>query len=946
MRAVISLLTLLLFSAYFIQAQNYSISGVVLNESDKHTPMMAASILLSDLEDSTNRHFTIADVNGEFKFSKLKPSNYLLKITYIGYDNNQQTIRLSKKVTELGKIFLKVESQMLDSVMVEENLPMTIQKGDTVQFNAGAFKTNPDATAEDLITKMPGITIENGTIRAQGEDVQRVLVDGRQFFGDDPTIALRNLPAEIIEKIEVFDQLSDQAQFTGFDDGQSTKTINIVTRINMRNGQFGNLYAGYGTDDRYALGTNYNIFDGDRRMSFIGMANNTNRLNFSTEDLLGVVANTNRRGGRMGGGGMGRSQRGGDRAGFQRSGSGQGGNVNNFLVGQQNGITTTKSIGINFLDTWSEKLKINASYFFNRADNNSDQLISREFFLVGDSSQFYNEQNQVINKNYNHRINIRGEYQINSNNSLIFTPKLSFQKFNSSNNLEGVNFYSENDLINQSLNFNQTSTSGFNFSNNLLFRHRFNKRGRTFSINLRTSLNNRQASDQLIAISENFQVLINSIDSLDQKSNLDANGYSLSSNLVYTEPLGERGQLQFNYNSSFSNNFSNKYTYNLNTVDQEYSVLDTALSNEFDNDYYSNRLRVGYRYFTRKLQIMAGISYQNSTLANQQVFPQATKTDRSFDNILPNAMLRIRFSSNSNLRIFYRTSTNVPSINQLQNVVDNSNPLFLSSGNPNLKQETSNIFISRYSLNNAIKSSSLFVFVFVRNTKDYITNSSIIAQRDITLSNGSILNQGSQLTVPVNLDGYWNARSFVTFGLPIKQLKSNLNFNGGVTYTKTPGLINGISNISKSINLSQGAILSSNISEKVDFTLSYTANHNIIKNSIQPQLDDNYFYQIMSFKLNLIFWKGFVFRNELNYQRYEGLNSEFDEEYLLVNLGIGKKIFNNQRGEIKLFVYDLLEQNKIISRSINEIYLEDQRTETLSQYFMISFSYKFRKFEG
>jgi len=560
--------------------------------------------------------------------------------------------------------------------------------------------------------------------------------------------------------------------------------------------------------------------------------------------------------------------------------------------------------------------------------------------------QFYNEQNQVINKNYNHRINIRGEYSINANNSLIFTPKLSFQKFNSSNNLDGINFYSANDLINQSLNFSQTSTSGFNFNNSLLFRHRFNKRGRTFSINLRTSLNNRQASDQLIAISENFQVLINSIDSLDQKSNLDADGYSISTNLVYTEPLGERGQLQFNYNSSFSNNYSNKYTYNLNTVDQEYSVLDTALSNEFDNDYYSNRLRVGYRYFTRKLQIMAGLSYQNSTLANEQAFPLVTNTDRSFDNILPNAMLRFRFSTNSNLRIFYRTNTSVPSINQLQNVVDNSNPLFLSSGNPNLKQETSNIFVSRYSLNNAIKSSSLFVFVVVRNTKDYITNSSLIAQRDLTLRNGSILKQGSQLTIPINLDGYWNARSFVTFGLPIKQLKSNLNFNGGVTYTKTPGLINRLSNISKSINLSQGAILSSNINEKVDFTLSYTANHNIIKNSIQPQLDDNYFYQIMSFKLNLIFWKGFVFRNELNYQRYDGLNSEFDEKYLLVNLSIGKKIFNNQRGEIKLFVYDLLEQNKIISRSINEIYLEDQRTKTLSQYFMISFSYKFRKFEG
>jgi hypothetical protein len=307
-------------------------------------------------------------------------------------------------------------------------------------------------------------------------------------------------------------------------------------------------------------------------------------------------------------------------------------------------------------------------------------------------------------------------------------------------------------------------------------------------------------------------------------------------------------------------------------------------------------------------------------------------------------MARIKFSARSNIRIQYRGSTNAPSITQLQDVINNTNPLLLSTGNPDLKQQYTNFFITRYSFTNAQKGQSFFANLFLQNVNDYIANATYIAGKDSVLNNSITLKRGGQLTKPVNVNGYWSIRSFFAFGLPLKFIKSNLNWNGGWSYSKIPGIINYASNISNNYTYNLGAVLASNVSQYVDFTISYNANFNVVKNSIQPQLDNNYFTQSAGIQLNLLAKTGWFFQNDLTNQSYSGLAAGFNQSYWLWSMSAGKKFLKDQSSELKLSVFDLLKQNRSITRTITETYVEDVQTDVLRQYFMLTFSYKLKNF--
>src|SRR5690606_10182788 len=320
-----------------------------------------------------------------------------------------KTVQVGSQAVSLGKISMKEDTKVLSEFSVEGKIPLAVQKNDTTEYNADAYKVNTNANAQDLIEKMPGVVIEDGKVQAHGEDVKKIYVDGKPFFGDDPNLALKNLPAEVIEKIQIFDKASDQAQFTGFDDGNQQKAINIITKPDKKGGVFGRVYGSLGTDYRYSVGANINIFDGDRKISILGMSNNVNQQNFSSEDLVGVSSSGG--GGRGGGrGGMGGGMMGG-------------GGANNFLTGQQNGIAQTHGFGINFTDVWgkAKKVTFSGSYFFNNSTVNKEETSRREYFLEGDSTQYYNSVTSSRTQNYNHRLNARIEYKIDDNNQLIFS---------------------------------------------------------------------------------------------------------------------------------------------------------------------------------------------------------------------------------------------------------------------------------------------------------------------------------------------------------------------------------------------------------------------------------------------------------------------------------------------------------------------------------------------
>lgn len=905
-----------------------SVSGILQDAREK-TPLANATVKLVKSDSSSGPITTISNAKGAFIFNEVSNGNYLLTISSIGYETIRKNISVNGENVKLGDLMTSKNAETLAAVVVSGAVAVK-QKNDTVEFAASQYKVNPDATGEDLVKKMAGITVDkSGTITAQGETVKKVTVDGRDFFGDDATATLRNLPSEVIDKIQVFDKLSDQAQLTGFDDGNTTKSINIVTKADMRTGNFGRVFAGYGTDDRYSAGGNVSFFNNARRISLVGLVNNVNQQNFSSQDLLGVTSSGNRGGGGRRGGG-----------GYRGGGGG-----NNFTVGQQNGIAKTNALGINYSDAWGKKIDVTGSYFFNNSNTSNNQTLNQQNIITPDSSNYYDENTISNNKNYNSRVTFRITYKIDSNNTLLVTSNLNFQNNHSTNFVHGANYRDKDQQNILSLTDNNINSNnkGHNLSNQVLFRHAFSKRGRSISLGFNTSFNDRNGQNYLTAINSYYKSSVIT-DSLQQLSDQKSNNHQYSFNLEYTEPVGKKAQVQINYNPSFQNNSADQETYNFDDGTAKYSKLDTSLSNVFNNTYQTHNAGITYRIGDRDNMLSAGVSYQYSELKSNQVFPQMTHIDNSYSNFLANAFARFKFSSKSNLRVIYRSSVSPPSVTQLQNVINNSNQFFYSTGNPDLQQQYSNYLVTRFTYTNSVKSQSFFANIFLQSVNNYVANATYTASKDSALSNTITLFKGSQISKPVNLNGYLSARSFFTFGMPVKFLKSVLNWNAGISYSRLPGLINNVNNFSNNYNYNLGAVLASNVSEYIDFTLNYSANINTVKNSLQPSLNNNYFTQSAGITGNLLTRKGLFLQNELSNEYYKGLSGGYNTNYWLWNVAIGQKFLKKQAGELKLSVFDLLKQNKSISRNVTDSYIQDVKNQVLQQYFMLTFTYKLKTF--
>lgn len=921
-------------SLFFSSVSNAQqmVFGVVVDSSQQ--PLEAASVELMSLADSPIAA-TTTDDSGVFVFENIPDGPYVLNINYIDLNNLDKQITVSGKALDVGNIILKQDPNMLQAVEIIGTVAPVSQKDDTTQYNAGSYKTNPDATAEDLIRKMPGIDVSSGTTKAQGETVSKVLVDGKPFFGDDPTSTLRNLPAEVVDKIQVYDEKSDQSQFTGFDDGQTVKTINIVTKGKAKEGKFGKAYAGYGYDDKYNVGGNINLFKDDRRLSIIGQSNNVNIQNFNSQDLVGI----------SGGGGGGRRGGGGGAGGGMRGGSGGGGNTSNFMVGQQNGISNTNAVGINYSNLFfHDKLDLTASYFFNNSTTNTSQDIDRTYILSTNQGQTYNQNSTTHAENYNHRFNLRMNYKIDSMNSILFVPSVSFQSNNSLNDMFGQT-NEAGDALSKILTHSDNDRQGWNAAAQLLYRHKFQKQGRTLSFNVNPTYSSNTTNGKMITDNTYFPTP-NLNDSLDQQITNDKYNGRVISQLTYTEPINKKSQLQAQYQLYYSQSDANKQTYNYDESNGLYTDFDSLLSNKFGSNYISHRPGISYRFNDANLSIGGGINYQYAQMNSDRVLPYSYNVKRSFQSVLPTLFMRYKISKSKNLRLMFRTGTDEPSIDQLQDVIDNTNSLQLSSGNPFLVQAYQSSLNLRYSSVNAAQGSNFFALLSASNQHNYITNSTIIAQNDTMLTDNILLAKGSQYMKPINMNGYWNVNAFVTYGRLLQSLKTNVNLNVGVGYTRLPGMVNNQENISNNKSATLGVVFSSNISEKIDFTLSSNSSINFVNYSLNSASNNNYFNQLTRLTFNYIFWKGIVFNTDLTDQLYSGLSQGYNQHFLLWNMSVAKKLFKKQQGEIRLSVFDLLNQNKNISRDITEAYYQDVSTNNLQRYFMLTFTYTLNQFKA
>ncbi|RQO31207.1 hypothetical protein DBR32_04355 [Taibaiella sp. KBW10] len=912
----------------------YKISGIVKDNFNEE--VLGAIIQLKTTENKYIKGTSSVE-DGSFIIDGVENGKYILSITMIGAQPLEKNIDISDKDLNVGIQKFGNANTNLKEVTVTSTLLTGQQNQDTSSYNANAFKVNPDATAEDLVRKMPGIDLSGGDVKAQGEKVAKVLVDGKPFFGDDAASTLKNLPAEVISKIQVYDEKSEQSRLTGVDDGETVKAINIVTKTEKREGTFGKVFAGGGLDFnsisngavnndafRYSAGGNINYFKGDRRISFIAQSNNVNIQNFSSQDLLGISSSSGGRG-------------------FGRGGMGGGNSANNFMVNSQNGIAQTNALGFNYTDKLGKKVELTASYFFNNTNTNTTQETDRQYVLNNESGQTYKELSNATAHNYNHRVNARLTYTIDSNNTLIWVPSLSLQNNNSNSNLMGNTATLDNSIANSTKNDFESKLNGYSFSNMLMYFHKFKKAGRSFNIRINNGLNENKGNSSFYAINT-FYPTVQLNDTLDQNSTLNRTGWNMNSNVEYTEPITKHSGIQISYNNGYQKTNSDKLTYNYDENTLGYTMQDTALSNKYTTIYKTNAVGLRYTFNNKMIRFNVGADAQKSVLEGERVFPYESAINKNFQNILPRAMMRVNFSKTKNLGLFYRTATNAPSVTQLQDVIDNSNPLQLTSGNPDLKQSYTHNLFSRYSSSNAKTNSMFFVMLRGSLTNDYIGNSTIIAANDTTVGNNITLAKGGQYTTQRNMDGYYSFNAFTTYSTPIPSLKSNINvnLNGGIT--RTPGYINNAKNYSNNRNVGLGVVFSSNISEKIDFTLSSNTNMNFVQNTLNSNADNNYLNQSTRLAANYIFWKGMVLNTELNHQLYEGLTSSANQNFLLWNAGIGKKLFKKQQAEIRLSVFDLLGQNRSIAQSFTESYNQTVSSNVLQRYFLLTFTYNIRNF--
>ena len=896
-----------LFSTSSLFSMAQSIKGVVRNPVDESV-LPNVNLSISSVTDTTLVSYATSSIKGVFSFANIKQGSYLLKATYVGFEPFTQVVNVAGANINLGDIFLPKSVTDLEGVTIVVSKPAASQKADTLIYNASQFKTNPDATVEDLVKKMPGTTVDrSGNVTQQGEQIKKVTVDGKEFFGNDATMALRNLPAEVVDKIQFFDKMSDQAQLTGFDDGNSSRAINIVTKSGIKNGQFGRLFAGYGTDDRYTAGGNVSFFKKDRRISLVGNFNNINIQNFAQQDLMGAMSGGGGRGGGRGFGGGG------------------------FGGGQSAGISQTNALGINYNDKWGKKLTVSGSYFFTHSDNvNQSETFSPTVTKDGKRLNFNYDRNST-NKNLNHRINFRFEYQIDSNNTLMFMPSWSFQNSKSTSQNYTSAIYDTGDSSYISDANSRSNRDGYNISNNLIYRHSFAaKRGRMFSASLQQTLSKNDGVSFNLTDIEKFES-VNLPSVRDQYRTTPSISNNYSARLTFNEPVGKNGTMEFSYNPSIEFRESNQKTYDYDG--SNYTQFNQGQSNKFENKILKHELGISYRLGrSRDNQFSAGLNYQNSTMESERIYPIEGTVNAKFNAVLPNLRWSKKISKYSSINVFYRARTSFPGIDQLQDIVDSSSVTSIVKGNPNLKQSYTHFGNARYTYTNTKTSQSFIVNMQYQAANNYITTD---------VEN----NKGITNTTYVNLNGYNNFSTFASFTQPVKFIKSNLSFTGNYNTSKTPSRYNGETGFVNRNTYGGGAIITSNVSEYVDFTvkydISYTGTKSTLNNGSQGQ---NFVQQTPSVSLNLLSPNGLFFQTSFDYQYFNVSGGE-NTNFSLWNAAIGKKFLKKKQAELKLSVFDILKQNNSFSQTVNQYNLiETTTTRVLQQYFMLTFTYSLKNF--
>ncbi len=912
---------LLLLVTLSATAQNGVIKGEAYDTLSKLI-IPDATVTIMKKKDSSLVSFSMTDQAGRFSITNLATGEYRLLITHVAYHNKTIYFTVDEKRanTDLGRIILNDKRTTLAEVVVSSEAPPVTLVGDTVQYNAGSFKTQPNASVEQLLKRLPGVQVDkDGTVKAQGQTVNRVLVDGKEFFGSDPKMATKNLPADAIDKVQVYDKQSEQAQLTGFDDGNSEKTINLKLKKEQKKGGFGKITGGAGTVDRYEGRFNLNSFKGARQVSAIGMANNINAEGFSFMDLMNFSGELSR---------------------MMRNGNGNA-NINLTQqdqnagpIGNDNkGIRTIWGGGLNYNNIIGNKVDWTSNYFYNHYNPQTNTDIQRQYILP-DSSYFYRQNNFTDNINNSHRLNLAADYAIDSFHSIRFAPKFGYQQTNN-NVINNYEQYGEDDRVsNTGASKSISNSQASSFQSDLLFRKKFRRKGRTFSVNMQTSFNNSQGDEALLSLSNFFNEtgIGYRKDSINQHINTAGNlsGYTVKA--VYTEPLSRRSILEFSTGVGHTKSTSDKATYDYDQTSGKYEHLNDSLSNEFNNSYGFMNAGLRLRVQKKKFNYAIGFSVQRAQLDGTIVSGiKDSILTKTFINLLPVARFQYNFTKNRNLILNYRSLTNPPSISQLQPVPDISDRLNIKYGNPDLKQEFVHLLQINYMGVNPFENKNLFAFFNLMRTDDKIVNYD------------SLYANGVKTTKPVNVNGVYNLTGNIDLGLPVRFIKATTRVGSSLGYNRGPQFINGEKNIISTFGAGPRLALDVNPTEKIFFSINGSINYNYTTYSLQSSSNTRYFSQLYEAEYNWQLPAKFNFNTDFSYTINNHLSAGFNANVPLWNASISKLFLKYNRGELKLKINDILNRNISVSRTSNQNYIEDVRANTLKRFALLSFTYNLSK---
>ena len=919
MLRIITLLSIICLP-FLVQAQKTpaSVKGMVYDTATKRG-LAYATVSIVNAKDSTLVSFTRADSTGKFKLTSLDKGKYLISSSYVGYVPVWKAIELKEaQELNLGNIIMTDLTAAGNVTVTARRAPVTINN-DTVEFNTENFKTQPNAVVEDLLKKLPGVTVDNdGTVRVNGQKINRVLVNGKEFFTGDPKMATKNLDADAVDKVQVFDKKSDRAEFTGVDDGQSEKSINLKLKKDRNKSLFGKVTAGAGSDKRYDAQTNINKFNGDQQLSVIGMGNNTNRQGFSITDVLNFSGELSR-GMRNGGGITIRTGGGPDDNGLPVTGTGQ----------NQQGVATTLAGGINFNDTWNKKTDVNASGMGSNIDLHTDRNTVRQNLIPGSNSSYESNSNTAHN-NRQQRINMSVDSKFDSATSLKFTPQFTTQQTDTRSLSNYVTLDNKGAKLNDGLTDSKTHSDAFNFGGNALFRKRLKKKGRTISSTLNLVYNDSRQNGAYYSRSTFYPGGIASKDSItNQRNRQEAVTRSLGGNVVYTEPVGKRSLFEFSvyYNSSVGESKRSTYDYG---TSGKYDQLNLLQSNDFKSEYNYTGGSINFRSNQKKINYTIGSSLQEATLYSTNN-TNGSLIKQSFTDLLPNAMIQYKMNSTRNLNLNYSTSTTQPNTNQLQPVTNVSDPINTYTGNPNLKRSYAQSLSLNYFSANMYTQRNFFAFISASKTDNAIVSSDVIQAN------------GSRVTMPVNTNGMYTIFGNINAGFPLKKIKSRVDIGIGSNIIHNIGFVNGAKNEIDNASIGPNLSYSYSLENKVDITVTGRLNISKAKYSLQQQLNSNYLQQVYGFGMtNYLPW-GIVFNNDFTYTINSGRADGYNTKVPFWNASFAKGFLKNKRAEVKFSAFDLLNQNQGVSRNANQNYIEDTRYNVLQRYFLMSFTYSLNK---